>query len=153
MKIFNKEEHLNHINLTSLMTISELFKKNKISNDNNVNLLLREYLKEFGILVVGETSLRFEDNRESNTKVKCVTLSTNIPSENLSIIPLLYGWNNCKVNINLRGFDTHSDAIEYFTSSGKCNLTRHVYGSSEVVGEFDSLSELMVYYKEYLKEN
>jgi hypothetical protein len=151
MKIYNELEDtlISEYKLSTLMTLDEFPKrKGKISNNPTVQDLLRTYLADFGIYFNGRTYLRDREGAQTGIMVRyCFINVESIPLENLAIIPQLYGWEDVVVNLSIKAYDEYAHSCDYYTKTGQANLIENIYGSSRVVKEFESLSELVQYYR------
>lgn len=153
MKIYNKYEHpiIEQGYFSDLMVYKEhsASKKKPIVNNYAVYTLMRDYMKGFGIHLSGYTYLWNEEATvQSYPQVIWCKLNTKDMSlENLEILPKIYPWKDCWVDIGLSYEGEECDySMFYNPDTDKCKLRKHVHGRITIIKEFDSANELVNYF-------
>ena len=141
MKYFKKisEEQeiiFENFHLTDLMLYKKNNRNKTICQHFGVFNLLKDKLREYGLDLFGV----FE--RDGLT-FRGVRMLQGFPLENEPILKQLYGFNNFKTHIQLRGFDDFAIAFDYDVDSGFCELQKHVYGSIKNRQEYFTLKVML----------
>lgn len=153
MKTYDKYEHtiVDYGYFSDLMVYKQHFasKKKPVSGNHAVYTLMSGYLEGFGIHLFGYTSLWNEEATvESYPQVLWCRLKTkSMPLENLEILPKIYPWRDCWVDIGLTYEGEECDySMLYNPDTDKCKLRKHVHGHITIIKEFSSAKELVNYF-------
>lgn len=134
-------------NLTELMLLKKNGKKcNKLVYNIVLDELLSQKLVEYGLQLFGQ----FESD---GLVFKSVRLLDNFPIENEVILRQLYGYDNFKAHIQLRGFYDFSTAFDYDIETGECELQKHVYQTIRSRIKYKTLSDMLDDLKQYGYKN
>lgn len=137
---------MNHY-LTELATIKRNGRK-KFGDKYSVYLILDNYLKEYGINVFGSTKILNLDGVESNIEMRAVTLSKDIPLENIAIIEQMYGFSDSLVNVTLHREETFEFAFLLNTETLTCELVEWSWGEIKNRKKFHTFAEMILTLRE-----
>ncbi|HMR18386.1 MAG TPA: hypothetical protein PKA53_03720 [Sphingobacterium sp.] len=153
MKKYNKYEfpEIENGHVADLMVHKQSFatKKKPLTDNYGVYSLLSRYLSDFGIYVLGHTSLWDESARvEFYPQVLWVKLFTKkMPIENLQILAKIYPWKDAWLDVGLTYEGEECDYSLFFCpDTGGTFLRKHVYGNIDIVEEFDTIEGAVGYF-------
>jgi len=107
-----------------------------VGNNFATGQLLSHFLEDYGMQVFGSFQV-------AELNFRGARLLEDFPVENESMFHQLYGYEDIDVPIALRGFDECSYAFLYNTTSKKCELQRHTFGTVTNRMKFETFKEMM----------
>lgn len=132
--------------LTELMEYKE-------DNSYSSFVMVSDYLKLYGIHVIGKTHM-FDLNKNGlKNEVRAITLDKDFPIENAPLIEQLYGYENSLVFVALDRDENREYGFWFNLEDKSCELERLEYGNVKFSKKYGSFKEMFVDFKKNILVN